>query len=928
MAKISVDGIEYEVDPDNNLLQECLSQGLDLPYFCWHPCMGSVGACRQCAVKQYRNAEDKNGTIVMACMTPASDGSIISIKDHQATDFRSHVIESLMISHPHDCPVCEEGGECHLQDMTQMSGHNYRRYDFKKVTHRNQNLGPFIGHEMNRCIACYRCVRFYNDYAGGEDLAALGSHHHVYFGRHEEGTLENEFSGNLAEVCPTGVFTDKTFSAHYTRKWDLQTAPSVCAGCGVGCNTAPGERYGTVRRVVNRYHHDINGYFICDRGRFGYDANSSDQRIEVARFRHGQESQFNTLSALEAKRQLNAMIGGDVIGIGSPRASLESNIALRDRVGVQNFYAGFSDGQFNCLQEVTKSLRETGLVCPSIRDIEQSDCILLVDEDITNTSARLALAVRQASRSAATELAKEARIPLWQDAAVRELAQNTRSPLIILSPQGTRLDDVASELHLLRLTEQLHLLQAIAHVIDPQANDLDDYSEANSSLANNIAEQLCRAQRPCLVSGISAESPALVKACTNIGKALRAHHSKNAESPRPIGLCFAMPEANSMGLALLLESGGKSLGAALQRLAQGNVDAAIVMENDLSLRVSAVALEEALAGQTPLLVLDQQHNSFNAKAQLLLPTASVFEQHGTWVNYEGRAQSSYQVFRPSEGILPAYEYLSITDPVQQCLVSSELIIQELARSDSRFNSLTDLRPPRTGISASMKSPRQSHRYSGRTAMYAQAHVHEAQQEQDRASSLAFSMEGVMLQKDASLMASPWAPAWNSNQAISKFQEEVNGELKQGSKGVLLCSRQSNASPYERFDIDSEQKLACFAIAHLFGSDEISAQAPAIQARCVGPYVCMGQSLANALGIRQHGLVQLETATVRVQLPVIIRSKIAQNCIGIYCANEVDKYALLNGKVALQAVSEHESHIASSRAMFDLLLIKDALRGEA
>src|SRR3989338_9988134 len=276
MAKITVDGIIYEVNPQNNLLQECLSHGLDLPYFCWHPCMGSVGACRQCAVKQYRNADDKTGVVVMSCMTPASDGAIISIEDPEAVKMRSNVIESLMISHPHDCPVCEEGGECHLQDMTQMSGHNYRRYDFKKVTHRNQNLGPFINHEMNRCIACYRCVRYYDDYAGGTDLAALGSHHHVYFGRQEEGTLENEFSGNLVEVCPTGVFTDKTFSEHYTRKWDLQTAPSICTGCGAGCNTTPGERYGTLRRIVNRYHHDLNGYFLCDRGRFGYGYNSSD----------------------------------------------------------------------------------------------------------------------------------------------------------------------------------------------------------------------------------------------------------------------------------------------------------------------------------------------------------------------------------------------------------------------------------------------------------------------------------------------------------------------------------------------------------------------------------------------------------------------------------------------------------------------------
>lgn len=340
MAKIVVDGVEYEVDAGNNLLQECLSQGLDLPYFCWHPCMGSVGACRQCAVKQYKNADDEQGMLVMACMTPAADGSIVSIKDPQAVQMRERVIESLMINHPHDCPVCEEGGECHLQDMTLMSGHNYRRYDKKKRTHHNQYLGPFINHEMNRCIACYRCVRYYDDYAGGTDLAAMASHNHVYFGRHQEGTLESEFSGNLVEVCPTGVFTDQVFSDHYTRKWDLQTAPSVCTGCSVGCNTTPGERYGSLRRIVNRYNHEINGYFICDRGRFGFEHINSKERFQEAV--QQQDGEATSLSVEQGRQLVQEFAAQGAIGIGSPRASNENNFALRTLVGDNRFYAGVS----------------------------------------------------------------------------------------------------------------------------------------------------------------------------------------------------------------------------------------------------------------------------------------------------------------------------------------------------------------------------------------------------------------------------------------------------------------------------------------------------------------------------------------------------------------------------------------------------------
>ncbi|NIR47970.1 NADH-quinone oxidoreductase subunit G, partial [candidate division KSB1 bacterium] len=144
---------------------------------------------------------------------------------------------------------------------------------------------PFINHEMNRCIQCFRCVRFYREYAGGRDLNSFASKNHTYFGRHEDGVLENEFSGNLVEVCPTGVFTDKTLKQHYTRKWDLTSTPSICTHCGLGCNTLAGERYGGLRRILSRYNGKVNGYFLCDRGRFGYEFVNSEKRIRQPVYR-------------------------------------------------------------------------------------------------------------------------------------------------------------------------------------------------------------------------------------------------------------------------------------------------------------------------------------------------------------------------------------------------------------------------------------------------------------------------------------------------------------------------------------------------------------------------------------------------------------------------------------------------------------------
>jgi len=195
MATVFVDDKAVRMNSAENLLHGCLSLGYNLPYFCWHPALGSVGACRQCAVKQFKDDHDTKGRLVMACMTAVADGARISITDPEAALFRKSVIEGLMISHPHDCPVCDEGGECHLQDMTYMTGHDYRRYRFEKRTFHNQNLGPLVNHEMNRCIQCYRCVRYYREYAGGRDFDAFALRNIVFFGREQDGTLENEFSG-------------------------------------------------------------------------------------------------------------------------------------------------------------------------------------------------------------------------------------------------------------------------------------------------------------------------------------------------------------------------------------------------------------------------------------------------------------------------------------------------------------------------------------------------------------------------------------------------------------------------------------------------------------------------------------------------------------------------------------------------------------
>tara|TARA_B110000858_G_scaffold198463_1_gene265306 strand:+ start:3520 stop:6252 length:2733 start_codon:yes stop_codon:yes gene_type:complete len=869
MAKIVIDGVEYEVNPDNNLLQECLSQGLDLPYFCWHPSMGSVGACRQCAVKQYRDADDKEGMLVMACMTPAADGAIISIEDEGAKSFRSDVIESLMISHPHDCPVCEEGGECHLQDMTQMSGHNYRRYDKKKRTHRNQYLGPFINHEMNRCITCYRCVRYYGDYAGGTDLSAQASHHHVYFGRHEEGVLESEFSGNLVEVCPTGVFTDKAFSENYSRKWDLQTAPSVCVGCSVGCNTAPGERYGNLRRIVNRYNSEINGYFLCDRGRSGFDfVNNRDRLLEpVQRV----DNTGELLTGDQVKAVIKEFTADGTIGIGSPRASNESNFALRAMVGEENFYAGYSDVEHESMQVILDLASDTAFHSPSVREIEAADAILVLGEDVTNVAPRIALALRQSVRNKAKELADESRIPQWQDAAVRELAQHDRSPLSILSPAVSRLDDIASDRIIESLPSVVAIGQQIANKISASAPSAAASPE-HSDVIEKIAAQLKAAKRPLIIAGNSNGSD-LIKAAANIARALHDDGDKPA-----IDLCLLVPEVNSVGMGLMADA-AKPLGAALEKLASGAAKRVIVLENDLYRRAAKTTVDIALTAAEKVLVLDQLATATTANADVVLPATAFSEHEATYINYEGRAQLSFQVHQCQKQAQPSWRWICNAEHVDD-------LVERCCSEVPGFARLREVLPGENPFIAGMKVPRQSHRYSGRTAMNANVNVHEPKQKEDKESVMSFSMEGISAQKDASVLASSWAPKWNSNQSISKFQDEVNGELKQGHVGCLLIERKDSSGRYFEAASESQEpsakQLRLVFSYQIFGSDELSARSKPIQARMTDAYIGLSPEDAQARDLHQGDVATISPLDAPVV--VCIRTGIKTGTALLFCGD--------------------------------------------
>ena len=848
MPVIEVDGRKFEVEQGQNLLHACLSHKLDLPYFCWHPAMGSVGACRQCAVIQYQDENDERGRLVMACMTPVADGARLSIEAAHAVEFRASVIEWLMENHPHDCPVCEEGGECHLQDMTVMTGHTSRRYRGGKRTFKNQYLGPFIGHEMNRCITCYRCVRYYQDYAGGDDLQAFGSRDRMFFGRAEDGVLENEFAGNLVEVCPTGVFTDKPFSQTYTRKWDLQSAPSICTGCAVGCNTMPGERYGVLKRVHNRYHPELNGYFLCDRGRFGSGYVNSEQRLRRAGTRAA-DGVFEEITAETAAGRLaDVLSSGGVIGIGSPRASLENNQALKRLVGDENFSTGVSAAQAE-LDALMLSIHQAGGArIASIADVEAADAVLVLGEDVLNTAPRAALALRQAVRNLSMDMAAGAGIPTWQDAGVRGHAQHARNPLLIASMAPTRVDDIASATWRAEPESIAAAGFAIAHRIDDGFAAESGGPAFDSPFVEQAVAALAAAEKPLIVSGAGCASREVLEAAANVAWAL-------AGQGKDCALLLAGAEANSMGVTLL--GGGISLETALDRVAAGEAGSLIVLENDLFRRVEVDAAAAALDSAEHVVVLDVLETRTAERASLAIPAAAVTESTGTLVNCEGRAQRFYQVFEPEDPVRPSWRWLADAAISAGRNDLRWKHIDEVTRACAELPGLAgtaEVTPPADyRTTAGMRIPRMTHRASGRTAKDAHVSVHEPKATVDDQTPLSYSMEGLNADQPGGLLPYVWSPGWNSNQSVFKFQQEVAGPLGDSGTGVLLIDQDEPADLPARFRdapqaVPAGDGLRLLPLHRVFGSDELSAFASPIEERGAGPEVLVHPDDAEAFSI--------------------------------------------------------------------------------
>ncbi|MHB8069089.1 MAG: NADH-quinone oxidoreductase subunit NuoG [Desulfobaccales bacterium] len=643
MPKLIIDHREIEVPPGTTVIAAAERLGIMIPRFCYHPALGSSGACRMCAVKFL---EGPVKGVEMSCMTEAKDGMEVSTTDPEAMEFRRYVIEWLMLNHPHDCPVCDEGGHCLLQEETISGGHGLRRYLGKKRTYADQYLGVFVQHEMNRCIHCWRCRNFYQGFAGYRDYGAMQIGNRMYFGRFRDGPLASPFAGNIIDLCPTGVLTDKP-ARFKGRRWDFERGPSICLHCSLGCNTTGSARYREVMRQEGRFNEKVNGYFLCDRGRFGFHYESRPERPRRARV-DGQEVSLPEAVQAAAARlaHISSRVGPEAVACwGSTRSSLETQAEL---LRLTRGQGGPAPLFFNDSVQARKVKRavarlDAGLAV-SMREIEEADFILTVGADPVNEAPMLALALRQAWRRGAKVAVLDPR-PVFLPLEFQHLpvppGEINRCLRILL--KGALSGAAAQGL----------LEPGAAHFYDSLAS-VDDQDPLLQDRLVALGQALQQSKRPVIVCGTDIVRAATPDLAADFALLLQTVGMQ-------AGLFYLLPGPNAFGAALLAgmrgaggqpvaqafqpgpasaASSGPPLHPLVEAMERGEVKALILVENDPFWHFpDRDRLVRALERLELLVTLDYLPSPAAARAQVLLPTTTLFEGQGSsFVNQEGRLQ--------------------------------------------------------------------------------------------------------------------------------------------------------------------------------------------------------------------------------------------------------------------------------------------------
>ncbi len=370
MPKLTIDGMEVTVAPGTSILQAAEQLGIEIPRFCYHDKLSVPANCRMCLVEV-----EKSPKPVASCGMPCAEDMKVFTKTPLVQKARKGVMEMLLVNHPLDCPICDQGGECDLQDQAVAYGFDRSRYREEKRAVKDKALGPLVKTVMTRCIHCTRCVRFGEEIAGCSEMGVLGRGEHLEIGTYVEQMMTSELSGNLIDVCPVGALTSKPY-AFTARPWELRKTESIDVLDAVGSNIRIDTRGGAVMRILPRLNEDVNEEWISDKTRFAFDALKNKRLDRPYAKAHGKLQPVSWQAAFAViAEKLQGVDGGKIAALVGDLADCESIVALRDfmqALGSDNVECRQDGAQFDVSQPCGYRFNTT------IAGIEQADAILLV----------------------------------------------------------------------------------------------------------------------------------------------------------------------------------------------------------------------------------------------------------------------------------------------------------------------------------------------------------------------------------------------------------------------------------------------------------------------------------------------------------------------------------------------------------------------
>ncbi len=392
---IEIDGKTIEADPGSMLIEAADNNGIHIPRFCYHKKLSVAANCRMCLVEV-----EKAPKPLPACATPVTAGMIVRTRSKKALEAQRAVMEFLLINHPLDCPICDQGGECELQDVAMGYGKDLSRYTEGKRTVKDKNIGPLISTEMTRCIQCTRCVRFGEEVAGFREMGGMNRGEHLEIGTYLDHNLQSEVSGNIIDLCPVGALTSKPFRFK-ARAWELQQRPSIAPHDALGSNINVHLRRGEVMRVVPRDNESINETWLSDRDRFAYTGLNSDDRLMQPMIkRKGVWETVDWSLALEQaaiglKEIINLEGADELAALASTQSTLEELYLLQKIMRCLG-----SPHVDHRVRQIDFSCQDAMPLFPglyqSIEQIEHADQILILGSNIHHDMPLLALRIRKA----------------------------------------------------------------------------------------------------------------------------------------------------------------------------------------------------------------------------------------------------------------------------------------------------------------------------------------------------------------------------------------------------------------------------------------------------------------------------------------------------------------------------------------------------